>query len=79
MAYQAPNLKTECMSIQQVRTLLPKVADLCNALAMPPAWHKAHQTLDSALDAPYHPSGGKNLRPQRRTRGPHARSVPTHH
>ena len=34
-------------------------ADLCDPLTMPPALLKAHQKLDSAVDAAYQPSGGK--------------------
>jgi hypothetical protein len=58
MADQTSNLKTECMSIQQLRNL-QKVADLCNALTIHPALLKAHQKPDTVVDAAYQPSGGK--------------------
>jgi len=35
------------------------LADLYDPLTMPPALHKAHQKLDTAVDAAYQPSGGK--------------------
>jgi hypothetical protein len=35
------------------------LADLYDPLTMPPALLKAHQKLDSAVDAAYQPSGGK--------------------
>ena len=35
------------------------LADLYNPLTMPPALLKAHQKLDTAVDAAYQPSGGK--------------------
>jgi hypothetical protein len=35
------------------------LADLYDPLTMPPALLKAHQKLDTAVDAAYHPSGGK--------------------
>ncbi len=35
------------------------LADLYDSLTMPPALHKAHQKLDTAVDAAYQPSGGK--------------------
>ena len=61
MADQASNLKTECMSIQQLRNLLQKVAGLCNALTMPPALHNAHQKLDTVVATADQPSGGKKI------------------
>jgi hypothetical protein len=36
------------------------LADLYDPLTMPPALLKAHQKLDTAVDAAYQPSGGKN-------------------
>jgi hypothetical protein len=35
------------------------LADLYDPLTMPPALLKAHQKLDTAVDAAYQPSGGK--------------------
>ncbi len=35
------------------------LADLYDPLTMPPALHKAHQKLDTTVDAAYQPSGGK--------------------
>jgi hypothetical protein len=35
------------------------LADLYDPLTMPPALYKAHQKLDTAVDAAYQPSGGK--------------------
>jgi hypothetical protein len=35
------------------------LADLYDPLTMPPALLKAHQKLDTAVDAGYQPSGGK--------------------
>ncbi len=35
------------------------LADLYDPLTMPPALLKAHQKLDTAIDAAYQPSGGK--------------------
>jgi hypothetical protein len=60
MAYEASNLKTECMSVRQLRNL-QKVAELCNALTMPPALHNAHQKLDTVVATADQPSGGKKI------------------
>jgi hypothetical protein len=47
------------MRTTQLRIQLSKVADLCKPRPIPPALHRAHQKIDSALDAVYQPSGGK--------------------
>ena len=50
---------TQCVLDARAKFASSSLADLYDPLTMPPALLKAHQKLDTAVDAAYQPSGGK--------------------
>ena len=49
----------QCVPVARAQFSCSSLADLYGPLTMPPALLKAHQKLDTAVDAAYQPSGGK--------------------
>jgi hypothetical protein len=49
----------QCVLDARAQFASSSLADLYDPLTMPPALLKAHQKLDTAVDAAYQPSGGK--------------------
>ena len=49
----------QCVLEARAQFASSSLADLYDPLTMPPALLKAHQKLDTAVDAAYQPSGGK--------------------
>jgi hypothetical protein len=49
----------QCVLDARAQFAEASLADLYDLLTMPPALLKAHQKLDTAVDAAYQPSGGK--------------------
>lgn len=57
--HNASKQAAQCVLDARAQFASSSLADLYDPLTMPPALLKAHQKLDTAVDAAYQPSGGK--------------------